>query len=205
MGKEAWAAVVATAFSVALTVTPGLQSWYVAVPAWAVTAWAIWRWYGHYRKSEAAASSFDGKFFRPPESRVPWLTIDVGAYAFSHLPKDAAKSLSVPIHLINRHPTRKVSLAFSLEEDGKVLRTAEGFQMIYYGYIPPPASLGQHFQDLHSPVAVGPQEERRGILWFVTQDRFPLSALVIKDNISGQVWKFQIDPEVVKGPKNAGY
>lgn len=47
MSREGWATFIGVGFSVALTVTPGLQQWWLAIPAWLLTAWAAWRWYSH--------------------------------------------------------------------------------------------------------------------------------------------------------------
>jgi hypothetical protein len=47
VSKEAWAAVIGVGFSIGLSVTPGIQSWWLALPAWLFTVFAFWRWSSH--------------------------------------------------------------------------------------------------------------------------------------------------------------
>jgi hypothetical protein len=42
--KALWGMTVGAGFSTVLTVTPGIQSWWLAGPAWLLTGYAAWRW-----------------------------------------------------------------------------------------------------------------------------------------------------------------
>ncbi len=67
MSRDGWATLIGVGFSIGLTVTPGLQQWWLAIPVWAFTALAAWRWYSHRDKPHATHGRVDD-----------WISVYVG-------------------------------------------------------------------------------------------------------------------------------
>jgi hypothetical protein len=155
-------------------------------------------------ENEQAPAPLDGEFANHKlESKDAWLTLWFGPLVFGFVDKEqTVRSLSVEIKILNRHVLRKLSLAFVLTEDGKSeLPNAKEIELVVRGFRGTVPGL----RDLFNPVAVGPQEEVSGHIWFVSENAMPLRSIVIRDGITGQYWTHELDRETLKGPRNAGY
>lgn len=194
--REGWAAVISFGVSVGLSVTPGIQNWWLAGIAWTVTLYALWRWYRHSQPQ--ASTSFDGKFFQQPPKPVDdeWLDVKVETVAIGPGAKiddegHHETSVSLGVRIINRHPTNKYSLDFAISnaDATKTKGAAPQFEAQIKGLR---EYVGKNF---FPPLAISPQTEQVGYLWFFAKlppNQMPINKLLVKDSISKTTWETPI-------------
>ncbi len=209
MQKDAYAAIVSTAFAVALTVTPGLQRWWLAAPTWGLTVWAGWRWYSHREQSDEPASKFDGKFFTAPPAKPPrgqkldWLDVRIVAIAVS-FGRTGETCVAMQLAITNQSTDSAAKLKLFLADSHvteetrrmQVLAAAPKYEVMRRQMPDTPASG----QLLYPPVTAAPGE-KGGDVWFFHPARrqsLPMTSLIVEDVVSGAIWSVEIDPKYSK-------
>ena len=92
--------------------------------------------------------------------------------------------VSVGVAITNRHPSNNVSLSFRLEDADKTPSTLDAAGE---AELSDRVSKAAGRTDLAAPVAVGPQEQVRGHVWFVfhgAPKNMPLKRLAIIDHVN---------------------
>lgn len=222
MQREGYAAIVSTAFAVALTVTPGIQRWWLALPAWGVMMWASSRWYAHGKRDEPT-SKFDGHFFNPPAlppkpeqeeapppkekpprgQKLDWLDVRIVTIAVSFNPFGET-NVSMQLAITNRSTDSKARLKLFLGDANvseetrqlQVLAAAPKYEVMRRRIPDTPGSNPM----LYPPFTVSTGEKQGDVVFFHPGNRktLPLASLIVEDVVSGAMWSVEIDPKYTK-------